>query len=97
MEPLFNEIETLQTDVKKADELYKQLIQELSKEAIPIQNTTIITESTTSSTPAITDEEESEPIVEKVKSKSKTKTTNKKISVKKNKSKKYLNDILKEE
>ena len=96
MEPLFKELETLQTDVKKADELYKQLIQELSKEAIPTQNTSIITE-TTSSTPDITDEEELEPIVEEVKSKSKAKATNKKISVKKDKSKTSLNDILNEE
>ena len=96
MEPLFNEIETLQTDVKKADELYKQLIQELSKEAIPTQNTAIITE-TTSSTPDITDEEKTEPIVEEVKSKSKAKATNKKISIKKDKSKTSLNDILNEE
>ena len=96
MEPLFKELETLQTDVKKADELYKQLIQELSKEAIPNQNTTVITE-TTSSTPDITDEEESEPIVEEVKSKSKAKATNKKISIKKDKSKTSLNDILNEE
>jgi restriction endonuclease S subunit len=37
MEPLFKEIETLQSDVKKAEELYKQLIKELSQEAIPNQ------------------------------------------------------------
>jgi len=37
MEPLFKEIETLQNDVKKAEELYKQLIKELSQEAIPNQ------------------------------------------------------------
>ena len=37
MEPLFKEIEILQNDVKKAEELYKQLIKELSQEAIPNQ------------------------------------------------------------
>jgi len=37
MEPLFKEIETLQNDVKKAEELYKQLIKKLSQEAIPNQ------------------------------------------------------------
>ena len=37
IEPLFKEIETLQNDVKKAEELYKQLIKELSQEAIPNQ------------------------------------------------------------
>ena len=37
LEPTFKEIETLQNDVKKAEELYKQLIKELSQEAIPNQ------------------------------------------------------------
>ena len=35
LEPTFNQIETLQNEVKNADTLYKQLIQELSNEAIP--------------------------------------------------------------
>ena len=34
-EPLFEEIEKLQTELKKADSQYKQFIKELSKEAIP--------------------------------------------------------------
>jgi type I restriction-modification system DNA methylase subunit len=43
LEPTFQQIETIQNEVKIADELYKQLIQELSKEAMPQQ----ITETTT--------------------------------------------------
>lgn len=34
LDPTFEEIETLQTDVKDAEELYQQYIQELSSEAI---------------------------------------------------------------
>jgi type I restriction-modification system DNA methylase subunit/restriction endonuclease S subunit len=34
-EPLFQQIETLQTELKEAEELYKKLIKELSEEAIP--------------------------------------------------------------
>ena len=37
MEITFQQIETLQNEVKLADELYNQLIQELSQEAIPQQ------------------------------------------------------------
>jgi len=43
LDATFLQIETLQTEVKSSDELYKQLIQELSQEAIP-QQLTIITE-----------------------------------------------------
>ena len=35
LEPIFQEIETLQNDVKNADTLYKSLIDELSEEAMP--------------------------------------------------------------
>ena len=35
LEPLFGEIEILRVENKKAEELYKQYIQELSEEAIP--------------------------------------------------------------
>jgi len=35
LDATFLQIETLQTEVKSSDELYKQLIQELSQEAIP--------------------------------------------------------------
>ena len=38
LESIFKQIETLQHEVKVADELYKQLIQELSQEAIPQQS-----------------------------------------------------------
>ena len=34
-DPLFQQIETLQTELKEAEELYKKLIKELSEEAIP--------------------------------------------------------------
>lgn len=34
-DPLFQQIETLQTELKEADELYKKLIKELSEEAMP--------------------------------------------------------------
>jgi type I restriction enzyme S subunit len=34
-EPLFQQIKTLQTELKEAEELYKKLIKELSEEAIP--------------------------------------------------------------
>lgn len=44
LESIFKQIETLQNEVKIADELYKQLIQELSNEAIPLQTTSIISE-----------------------------------------------------
>jgi len=47
LEITFHQIETLQTDVKIVDGLYKQLIQELSQEAIPQQNTNIIVPLTT--------------------------------------------------
>ena len=35
LEQTFNQIETLQTEVKKAEELYKKYIKDLSEEAIP--------------------------------------------------------------
>ena len=35
LEPTFNQIETLQNDVKNADIIYKQLLKELSNEAMP--------------------------------------------------------------
>ena len=38
LEPTFQQIETLQTEVNSAEELYKQYIKELSEEAIPPQN-----------------------------------------------------------
>ena len=43
LEPTFQQIETLQNEVKLAEKRYKELIQELSQEAIPKQ----ITETTT--------------------------------------------------
>ena len=43
LEPIFQQIETLQNEVKLAEKRYKELIQELSQEAIPKQ----ITETTT--------------------------------------------------
>ena len=40
LNPTFNEIETLQIDIKNADDLYKQYIKELCEEAIPTQKET---------------------------------------------------------
>ena len=84
MEPLFKEIDTLQNDVKKAEELYKQMINELSQEAIPNQpiinedddhNSNDETESTE------TEIQEEEIVVMPI-------TTKKKIAIKLSKSKK---------
>ena len=88
MEPLFKEIETLQNDVKKAEELYKQLIKELSQEAIPNQPIINEVEPIENTETEIQEEEIVEkPII-----------TKKKISIKSSKSKKTstttLNDIL---
>ena len=47
LENTFQQIETLQYEVKVADELYKQLIQELSQEAIPQQSNNIFVPVTT--------------------------------------------------
>jgi type I restriction enzyme S subunit len=44
LEKTFQQIETLQNEVKIADGLYKQFIQELSKEAIPTQAINVLTE-----------------------------------------------------
>ena len=47
LEGTFQQIETLQNDIKIADGLYKQRIQELSQEAIPQQKTNIVVPLTT--------------------------------------------------
>ena len=47
LETIFQQIETLQNEVKVADELYKQLIQELSQEAIPQQCNNVVVHITT--------------------------------------------------
>ena len=47
LETTFQQIETLKNDVKIADELYKQLIQDLSKEAIPTKITPILSQNIT--------------------------------------------------
>ena len=44
MEPIFQEIEVLQNDIKVAERLYKQYIQELSEEALPTQENQVIQE-----------------------------------------------------
>jgi type I restriction enzyme S subunit len=72
LETTFQQIETLQNEVNNAEVLYKQLIQELSQEAMPQQNTDIVV-------PVITEnvieklEEEIELIVPKKKIVKKTK------------------------
>jgi hypothetical protein len=64
LEPTFSRIETLQDEVKAAENLYKTLIQELSNEALPQQQIpSLITESVdeeVKSNPAEVIEEESE-------------------------------------
>ena len=55
LEVTFQQIETLQNEVKTADELYKQYIQELSQEAIPVLSEPVLSE------PVV-----SQPVVEKV-------------------------------
>ena len=47
LETTFQQLETLQNEVKLADELYKQVIQELSQEAIPQQTNKIVVSLTT--------------------------------------------------
>ena len=64
LEATFQQIETLKNEVKIADELYKQYIQELSQEAIPVVSQQDISE------PVI-----SEPVVEKVEKIKKTRVS----------------------
>jgi transcriptional regulator of met regulon len=73
LEETFQQIETLQYEVKNADILYKQLIKELSKEAIPQQ--TIIIEEQMQILPSQINEivEENEVIIPKKKVVKKTK------------------------
>ena len=80
LEATFQQIETLQSEVKIADELYKQLIQELSQEAIPQQTNTII------QPPQILEQEQMNEIVEEIE----TVVPNKKKVVKKPKTKPLL-------
>jgi type I restriction enzyme S subunit len=63
LETTFQQIETLQNEVKIADELYKKYIQELSQEAIPVLSDPVITE------PVISEPVLTEPVekVEKIK------------------------------
>ena len=93
LEALVKEIEILQNDVLKANELYKQLINELSKEAIP--NQPIINEGNNSNND---DTESTENIETEIQEKIVEKPiTIKKMSVKSLKIKKSsntLNDIL---
>ena len=44
LEITFQQIETLQYEVKNLEELYKQFIQDLSEEAIPIKNTLVLSD-----------------------------------------------------
>jgi restriction endonuclease S subunit len=77
LESIFQKLETLQNDVKCADELYKQLIQELSQEAMPPQNTNIVV-------PVITENvaETQEKIEVNVPKKKVVKKTNNKVIIK---------------
>ena len=80
LELVFQQIETLQNEVKIVEELYKQLIQELSQEAIPQQTNTII------QPPQILEQEQMNEIVEEIE----TVVPNKKKVVKKPKTKPLL-------
>ena len=93
MELSFKEIERLQSDVKKAEDLYKQLIKELSQEAIPNQPiiNEVINDSNDDTESTETEIQEEEIVEIPITTKSK------KISIKSSKSKKTsttLNDIL---
>ena len=77
LESIFQKLETLQNDVKCADELYKQLIQELSQEAIPPQNTNIVVPVTTENVA-----ETQEKIEVNVPKKKVVKKTNNKVIIK---------------
>ena len=95
LEPTFKEIEILQSDVKKAEELYKQLIKELSQEAIP--NQPIINEVINDSNNDIESTENIETEIQEEKIVEIPITTKKKISIKSSKPKKTstsFNDIL---
>ena len=73
LEPTFQEIETLQNEMKEAESLYKQLIKDLSEEAIPNQEEkTDIPEIVQEAEP-----EEPEVIAEPIKKKSLTKSARK--------------------
>jgi hypothetical protein len=77
LEATFQQIETLQNEVKVAEELYKQLIQELSQEAMPQQliTTSLIEEQ-------IIAEQQEDDIEVEIPKKKVVKKTNKKISKK---------------
>jgi hypothetical protein len=65
LEPIFQQIETLQRDVQNADKLYKKLIQQLSDEAIPKQ--TVEPCEPTEPVEIIPEEVKEEPIIRNVK------------------------------
>ena len=77
LEPTFQEIETLQTEMKESEVEYKKLIKELSEEAIPNQETQpdVPETSPEPEQPEVVDEPVQDEIV--IKKKSSTKTTRK--------------------
>ena len=77
LEITFQQIETLQYEVKVAEELYRQLIQELCQEAMPKQNTNIVVPVTTENVA-----ETQEKIEVNVRKKKVVKKTNNKVIIK---------------
>ena len=77
LENTFQQIELLQNQVKIVDELYKQLIKELSKESMPPQNTNIVVSVTTENVA-----ETQEKIEVNVPKKKVVKKTNNKVIIK---------------
>ena len=79
LEPVFQQIEALQNDTKLAEQLYKQLIQELSNEAIPNsqQLATLATQTEENDTEEIQIEELQNEIIVPKKIKKVTKKANK--------------------
>jgi hypothetical protein len=69
LEVTFQQIETLQHEVKIADELYKKYIQELSQEAIPVLTEPVVSQ------PVITEPIVSKPVTEPVEKVKKTRVS----------------------
>jgi restriction endonuclease S subunit len=78
LESTFQQIETLQHEVKIAEELYKQLIQDLSQEAIPQHQI----QPSVAEEPIIAEEQKDEPSEVKISKKKVIKKTDKKVSKK---------------
>ena len=74
LEVTFQQIETLQHEVKIADELYKQYIQELSQEAIPVLTEPVVSQPVVSQ-PVVSQPVVSQPVTEPVEKVKKTRVS----------------------